>query len=32
VTVRYKGDHLEVAPTDAGAKQAPSVAEVAAQH
>jgi nitrite reductase/ring-hydroxylating ferredoxin subunit len=34
VTVRHKGDHLEVTPTaaDAGAKQAPSVAEAAAQH
>ena len=34
VTVRHKGDHLEVTPTaaDAGAKQAPSVAQAAAQH
>ncbi len=34
VTVRHRGDHLEVTPTaaDAGAKQAPSVAEAAAQH
>jgi nitrite reductase/ring-hydroxylating ferredoxin subunit len=34
VTVRHKEDHLEVTPTaaDAGAKQAPSVAEAAAQH
>jgi hypothetical protein len=30
VTVRYRGDHLEVAPSiDSVAKQAPSIAEVA---
>src|SRR5919201_809958 len=33
VTVRYKGDHLEVAPTaaDAAARQTPSVADAAAE-